>query len=89
MFQAMINKIIDFIAKNNLSKFDVMALRAGIPSNKLKDFWVWALGDDYKKLLVKDMPTRWNNLHASEMMILPSHSVVQSIRLMALIFLTK
>lgn len=85
----MLSRIIEFIAKNNLNKFDVIALRSGIPPQELNDFWTWALGDTYKTMPIKEMPARWNSLHASDMILLSHHSVVESIKRMVLIYLTK
>ena len=40
-------------------------LAAGVPEDRMEECLKWALGDDYKKLGVGEIPKRWNKLHSS------------------------
>lgn len=84
------NRILKFLAmadKEGLTVLDTMAVNAGIPPTKLKYFWPWCFGEDYKKIHPKEFTRRWNERHAKQIMIFPTDSVGKSIRVMAEIYL--
>lgn len=84
-----LSKFLATIDGNRLTAFDLIAMRNGVPPKRLHEFWSWCFGDDYKTLRPSQLPDRWNNMRSDIMIVLPSHSVEKTIKLMSAIFMTK